>query len=48
VYVSEFSTCDHRKPLKPIMHMRPDIPIYLGIGDEATVAQGNTRRSRVS
>jgi F420-dependent oxidoreductase-like protein len=25
------------KPLKSILHMRPDIPIYLGTGNEATV-----------
>src|SRR5689334_18835340 len=25
------------KPLKSILHMRPDIPIYLGTGSEATV-----------
>ena len=26
------------KPLKSILHMRPDIPIYLGTGTEATVS----------
>ena len=25
------------KPLKSILHMNPDIPIYLGTGNEATV-----------
>ena len=25
------------KPLKSILHMHPDIPIYLGTGNEATV-----------